>query len=57
MAGVAAQRAQSPAPRNILRLLDRLDHVRTLGLDPAHAAMIPSATFDRLADEAVRITP
>ena len=38
---------QSPAPRNILRLLERLDHVRTLGLDPARAAMIPLATFDR----------
>lgn len=48
---------QSPAPRNILRLLERLDHVRTLGIDSARAAMIPSATFDRLADEAVRITP
>ncbi|EKU73256.1 hypothetical protein HMPREF9718_04619 [Sphingobium yanoikuyae ATCC 51230] len=48
---------QSPAPRNILRLLERLDHVRTVGLDPARAAMIPSATFDRLADQAVRITP
>jgi hypothetical protein len=48
---------QSPAARNILRLLERLDHVRTLGLDPARAAMIPSATFDRIADEAVRITP
>ncbi|MDE0947960.1 MAG: DUF4158 domain-containing protein, partial [Sphingobium sp.] len=48
---------QSPAPRSILRLLERLDHVRTLDLDPARATMIPSATFDRLADEAVRITP
>jgi hypothetical protein len=48
---------QSPAARNILRLLERLDHVRKLGLDPSRAAMIPSATFDRLADEAVRITP
>lgn len=48
---------QSPAPRNILRLLERLDHVRALGLDPARATMIPAVTFDRLADEAVRITP
>lgn len=48
---------QSPAARNILRLLARLDPVRTPGLDPARAAMFPSATFDRLADEAVRITP
>ena len=48
---------QSPAARNILRLLERLDHVRTLGLDSALAGMIPSVTFDRLADEAVRITP
>ncbi len=48
---------QSPAPRNVLRLLERLDHVRSLGLDSARASMIPSATFDRLADEAVRVTP
>ncbi|KAJ8134167.1 hypothetical protein OY671_012619, partial [Metschnikowia pulcherrima] len=47
---------QSPAPRSISRLLERLDHVRTLDLDPARATMIPSATFDRSADEAVRIT-
>ncbi len=40
-----------------MRLLERLDHVRKLGLDPSRAAMIPSATFDGLADEAVRITP
>lgn len=48
---------QSPAPRNILRLLERLEHVRTLGLDRARAAMIPAVTFERLADQAVRITP
>jgi TnpA family transposase len=48
---------QSPAPRNILRVLERLDHVRTLAIDSARAAMIPAATFNRLADEAVRITP
>lgn len=47
----------SPAPRNILRLIERLDHVRTLGLSVARAATIPQAAFDRIADEAARITP
>src|SRR3546814_2988157 len=31
---------QSPAPRNILRLIERLDQGRTLTLDPARATMI-----------------
>lgn len=46
----------SPAPRNVMRLLERLDHVRAIGLAPARAATIPAAAFDRIADEAVRIT-
>lgn len=46
----------SPAPRNVMRLLERLDHVRAIGLAPARAATIPTAAFDRIADEAVRIT-
>lgn len=57
MAGLAAQRAAVAAARNILRLLERLDLVRTLGPGPARAGTIPSAPIDRLADEAVRITP
>lgn len=46
----------SPAPRNVMRLLERLDHVRAIGLVPARAATIPATAFDRVADEAVRIT-
>jgi hypothetical protein len=43
---------QSPAARNILRLIERLAYIRALGLDRARADMIPALTFDRLADEA-----
>ncbi|WP_244917373.1 hypothetical protein [Sphingobium xenophagum] len=48
---------QSPAARNILRLIERLASIRALGLDRARADMIPASTFDRLADEGSRITP
>jgi hypothetical protein len=48
---------QSPAARNILRLIERLAYIRALGLDRARADMIPALTFDRLADEGSRITP
>lgn len=47
----------SPAPRNILRLIERLDHVRALGLTTTRAETIPQAAFDRIAEEAIRITP
>ncbi|AAW59709.1 Tn3 family transposase [Acetobacter fabarum] len=47
----------SPASRNVLRLLERLDHVRALKLDASRAATIPRMAFDRLSDEAARITP
>jgi hypothetical protein len=50
-------RHQSPAARNILRLIERLAYIRALGLDRARADMIPALTFDRLADEGSRITP
>jgi hypothetical protein len=46
----------SPAPRNVLRLIERLDHVRALGLAASRAATIPQTAFDRIADEAARIT-
>src|SRR3546814_1208311 len=49
--------SQSPAARNILRLIERLAYVRALGLDRGRADMIPASTFDRLADEGSRITP
>jgi TnpA family transposase len=43
---------QSPAVRNIGKLLDRLQHIRSLGIDRARAAALPTAAFERLADEA-----
>src|SRR3546814_5658141 len=49
--------SQSPAARNILRLIERLAYVRALGLDRGRADMIPASTFDRLAGEGSRITP
>src|SRR3546814_15176175 len=48
---------QSPAARNILRLIERLTHIRALDLDRARADMIPALPFDRMADEGSRITP
>lgn len=48
---------QSPAARNILRLLERLDHAGRSASPPSRAAMTTSATFDRLADETLRTTP
>lgn len=47
----------SPASRNVLRLIERLDHVRALGFAATRATTIPQAAFDRIADEAARITP
>ncbi|MCP1249876.1 Tn3 family transposase [Gluconobacter oxydans] len=47
----------SPAARNILRLLERLEYVRSLNLDSARATTIPRVAFDRLSEEAARITP
>jgi len=41
----------------VLRLLERLDYVRALKLDGERAATIPRMAFDRLSDEAARITP
>lgn len=36
---------QSPAARNILRLIERLAYIRALGLDRARADMIPALTL------------
>lgn len=41
---------RSPAPRNVLRLIERLNHVRALGLAASRAATIPQATFDRTTE-------
>jgi TnpA family transposase len=46
---------QSPAVRNVGKLLDRLQHIRSLGIDRARAAALPTAAFVRLADEAARL--
>jgi hypothetical protein len=46
---------QSPAPKNVPKLIERLHHVRALGIDRTHAGVLPSPVFERLADEAVRI--
>lgn len=46
---------ESPAPGNVGKLLDRLRHVRELGLDRSRASALPAATFERLADEAARL--
>ena len=46
---------QSPAVRNIGKLLDRLQHIGSLGIDRARAAALPTAAFERLADEAARL--
>ena len=47
---------QSPAARNILAAVARLRHVRALGLDRDRERAVPAAVFDRLADEALKIT-
>ncbi|MGZ9091861.1 MAG: DUF4158 domain-containing protein [Rhodoplanes sp.] len=47
---------QSPAPSNIGKLIERVGHVRGLGLDRSRAGSLPVAVFERLADEAVRLT-
>lgn len=46
---------RSPAPKNVPKLIDRLRHVRAIGVDRARAAALPHPVFERFADEAVRI--
>src|SRR4051794_3603641 len=47
---------ESPAPSNMLALLDRLDYVRGLGFGPEQAARVHSARLDRLAEEGAIMT-
>ena len=47
---------QSPAPANVVKLIERVEHVRTLGIDRSRAGSLPTAVFDRLAEEAERVT-
>lgn len=46
---------QSPAPKNVPRLIERVRHVRAIGIDRARAGAVPAAVFERMADEAARI--
>jgi len=48
--------AESPAPTNLLALLDRLDYVRGLGIDAARAKRIHPARLNRLLAEAAVMT-
>jgi hypothetical protein len=48
--------AESPAPTNLLGLLDRLEYVRGLGIDAAHARRIHPARLGRLLAEAAVMT-
>lgn len=47
---------QSPAPRNLVAVVDRLEALRRLAVDRAVQSQIPEAAFDRLAAEGVRMT-
>ena len=47
---------QSPAVNNVSKLLERLEHVRALGIDRARAGALALPVFERLSDEANRIS-
>ncbi|MBS3025566.1 MULTISPECIES: Tn3 family transposase [Acidiphilium] len=48
--------SESPAPSNIVSLLDRLEYVRAMGIDPARAGRIHAARLVRLTDEGALMT-
>ena len=48
--------SESPAPSNILNLLDRLDFVRRLKIGPERARRIHSGRLDKLVDEGAIMT-
>ena len=48
--------SQSPAPANILGLIERIQFVRTLGVDAERRQAIPSGAFDRIARDAMKMT-
>ena len=48
--------SESPAPSNIVALLDRLEYARGLGIDPARAGRIHAARLARLIDEGAIMT-
>ncbi|WP_288036906.1 hypothetical protein, partial [Acidiphilium sp.] len=45
--------SESPAPSNIVALLDRLEYARGLGIDPARGARIHPTRLARLINEGV----
>jgi TnpA family transposase len=47
---------ESPAPSNIVALLDRLEYARGLGIDPARTGRIHAARLARLIDEGTIMT-
>ena len=46
---------RSPTPRSVVRLIERVKHVRGLGIDRERADGVPTAALARLGDEAARI--
>ena len=48
--------SESPAPSNIVALLDRLEYARGLRIDPARAGQIHAARLARLIDEGAIMT-
>ncbi|MBV8506475.1 MAG: DUF4158 domain-containing protein [Alphaproteobacteria bacterium] len=46
---------QSPAPKNVAKLVERVRHVRAVGLDRSRAAALPAPVFERVANEAARL--
>jgi hypothetical protein len=48
--------SESPAPSNIVALLDRLEYARGLGIDPACTGRIHAARLARLIDEGTIMT-
>jgi hypothetical protein len=46
---------QSPAPKNVPKLIERVRHLRAAGIDRARAGALPTPVFERMADEAARI--
>jgi hypothetical protein len=48
--------SESPAPSNIIALLDRFEYARGLGIGPKRAGRIDAARLDRLVDEGAIMT-
>src|ERR1700719_3241095 len=48
--------SQSPAPTNILGLIERVEFLRKVGIDRERQQAIPASAFDRIAREALKIS-